>query len=155
MSAEEQKQLDELAKRVADSVVAEPIQQRLLQVLQTLLLSQKSDVLRSAMESLLLYRGTVALKRDQEWSRIMAAIWFQEGDAEPELPTSPHDLQTLIMAWQSKRERRLAVDNYNQGLSKGFAEGVVEGTNLGYGAAKMDKGLDETLMAAKRKRPTL
>lgn len=147
----ERQQTEELAERVADRVVSETVSAQVTRVVQTLLASVKGDVHKSALESLLLYRGRVAQKRDMEWRRVMAAIWTNHHDDE-ELPTNPHEMQALILGWQADRERTIRNQEFRKGVEQTWYRAYQEGVKLGFGGSQMDKPLEEILKAASLKK---
>src|SRR5271157_5446149 len=103
----ERQQTEELAARVANLVTGEAVFEHITKVQHELMGDIRRSVLRGATESLLMYRGLVARARDAEWSRVMAGIWLPQGMDDAQVPTDPWQLQSVILAWQSDRERQI------------------------------------------------
>jgi hypothetical protein len=136
-------------------VTGEQVFEHITKVQHELMGDIRRSVLRGATESLLMYRGLVARARDAEWSRIMAAIWLPSGMEEAQVPTDPYQLQAVILAWQSDRERQIAQEKYKEGIQSTYTGAYVAGTKFGWGAASIGKPMDEVLKAAEKQRPVL
>ena len=153
MPDEQQREIGDLAQRVASLVVTDGIERETRKLLTGLMLALKEDILRGTMESLLLYRSRLLHNRDRDWTRIMAAIWFSNEEQEPELPTNPHELQAAILGWQSARERQLKAEGYNAGLRAGFESAIEQGVKYGWGGHEMGKPMDVVLKGSKSIKP--
>jgi hypothetical protein len=146
---------EELARNVANVVSGDDAIAHSAEILKKLLGDIRQGVLRASTESLLRYRGLVASQRDREWSRVMSGIWLPEGLESAEVPTDPYQLQAVILAWQSDRERKLAVEKYRAGIQDTFRRAYVEGAKFGWGGGNMSKGLEEVVQAAQKITPSL
>jgi hypothetical protein len=151
----ERQQTEELAARVANLVTGEQVFEHINKVQHELMGDIRRSVLRGATESLLMYRGLVARNRDAEWSRVMAAIWLPAGMEDAQVPTDPWQLQAVILAWQSDRERQVAQEKFREGILSIYNSAYVAGTKFGWGASSMGKSLDEVLKVAAKERPVL
>lgn len=151
----ERQQTEELANRVANLVTGEAVFEHVSKVQHELMQDIRRSVLRGATESLLMYRGLVARARDAEWSRVMAGIWLPQGMEDAQVPTDPWQLQAVILAWQSDRERQLAQEKYREGIQATYTGAYVSGTKFGWGSSNMGKPLDEAIRVAEKQRPIL
>src|SRR6266581_6403341 len=111
---DEHRQLADLARRVEAVFDTDAVRERLNSVLDALLKGTQIEVGKVARESLLLYRGAISQRRDEEWARLMAAIWLKD-PAAVGVPTQPHELQAWILGRQGARERQIAKDAQKEG----------------------------------------
>jgi hypothetical protein len=151
----ERQQTEELSRRVADLVTGEQVFEHVKRVQEALMQDIRKSVLRGATESLLMYRGLVARQRDAEWSRVMSAIWLPDGLEEAQVPTDPWQLQAVILGWQGRRERELAIEKYREGVQQTFTNAYVAGARFGWGASSMGKPLDDVVAVAEKQKPSL
>lgn len=146
MSQDEHKQLADLVRHIEAVFDAESVQESVSQVLDKLLEQIKKDVAVAARQALLLYRGDIAKRRDDEWTRVIGSIWVDDPDTV--LPTNPYDLQALILAKQSIRERFIAKTSTENGFATGWQAALPKGVAFGWGGSAAGKSREEVLKAA-------
>lgn len=150
----ELQRLNELVARIQRAITTgEEAQDRIQKIVQMLLASASKDVAMAAGEALRIYRAEIAENRNVEWARVMSAIWVD--DPATLVPRNPQDLQVAILGWQQARERDITKTAHQKGYLAGWAAAVEEFTSFGWGGRDAGKGLEETLVVARKRRPTL